>query len=181
MSSPAAGIEMLRNRSERIDDAAGGKQETEPEDDGNPVHDRQDGFAFDFTPSQPLDQLDWSDPQRRQLTTFARELEKLVGSQNDGKLHAAEKTLTEWLNDGFHPVVFCRYLATARYVGEQLRSSLAKKFPHLRVEVVTSEDPDDVRRQRIAELGKASLRLLVATDCLSEGINLQEHFPVASR
>lgn len=176
MSSPAAGIEMLRNRSERIDDAAGGSQEAEPDDDGNPVHDRQDGFAFDFTPSQPLGQLDWSDPQRRQLTAFARELEKLIGTQHDGKLHAAEKTTAEWLNDGFQPVIFCRYLATARYVGEQLRSSLAKKFPNLRVEVVTSEDPDDVRRQRIAELGNAPIRLLVATDCLSEGINLQEHF-----
>jgi hypothetical protein len=53
---------------------------------------------------------------------------------------------------------------------------LVSKFKDLRVEVVTSEDPDDVRRQRVTDLGKAQLRLLVATDCLSEGINLQEFF-----
>jgi superfamily II DNA/RNA helicase len=46
----------------------------------------------------------------------------------------------------------------------------------LRIEIVTSEDPDDVRRKNVADLGKARHRVLVATDCLSEGINLQEHF-----
>lgn len=33
-----------------------------------------------------------------------------------------------------------------------------------------------MRRQRVTDLGKAPRRLLVATDCLSEGINLQEAF-----
>src|ERR1044072_5903334 len=32
------------------------------------------------------------------------------------------------------------------------------------------------REQRIQELGRHPKRVLVATDCLSEGINLQEHF-----
>ncbi len=33
-----------------------------------------------------------------------------------------------------------------------------------------------MRKQRIEEMGKSPLRVLIATDCLSEGINLQEHF-----
>ena len=53
---------------------------------------------------------------------------------------------------------------------------LKKKFPKLDLQVVTSELPDDLRKQRIEETGKAPLRVLVATDCLSEGINLQDHF-----
>lgn len=171
MSSPAAGVEMLRNRLETpAVEAEGGELEQ------NPVHDSSDGFLLDVTPSQSFGQVTWSDPEKRQLANFARQLESLSGAKHDGKLEAAAKTLAEWLRDGFQPVVFCRYLATARYVGEQLRSVLASKFKDLKVEVVTSEDPDDVRRQRVTDLGKASRRLLVATDCLSEGINLQDSF-----
>jgi superfamily II DNA or RNA helicase len=169
MSSPAAGAEMLRNRLES-------STPEQDDDQENPVHDSSDGFLLDVTPSQTVDQVTWSDPQKRQLSAFARHLESLAGPRHDGKLEAAAKTLAEWLRDGFQPVVFCRYLATARYVGEQLNSLLSQKFRDLRVEVVTSEDPDDVRRQRVTDLGKAPRRLLVATDCLSEGINLQEWF-----
>src|SRR6185369_2206442 len=50
------------------------------------------------------------------------------------------------------------------------------KFPKIDLRVVTSEDPDDLRRQRIAEMKGDKPRVLIATDCLSEGINLQELF-----
>jgi hypothetical protein len=33
-----------------------------------------------------------------------------------------------------------------------------------------------LRKQRIEDMAKSPLRILIATDCLSEGINLQEHF-----
>lgn len=169
MSSPAAGAEMLRNRLDSI-------SVKQQDDDENPVHDSSDGFLLDVTPSQTVEEVTWSDPQKRQLAQFARQLESLAGPKHDGKLEAAAKTLVEWLREGFQPVVFCRYLATAHYVGEQLRLLLSSKLKDLRLEVITSEDPDDVRRQRIADLGNAPLRLLIATDCLSEGINLQESF-----
>src|SRR5262249_14368338 len=42
------------------------------------------------------------------------------------------------------------------------------------VEVVTGEISADEREEKVATLGKAERRVLVATDCLSEGINLQE-------
>ena len=53
---------------------------------------------------------------------------------------------------------------------------MKKRFPKLDCQVITSELPDELRKQRIEEMGKSPLRVLVATDCLSEGINLQEHF-----
>ena len=170
MSSPAAGVEMLRNRMEsRSGDALG-------EDEENPVHDSSDGFLIDVTPSQTLEGVSWSDPQKRRLSVFARQLDHLAGPQHDRKLAAAIATVAAWVRDGFHPVVFCRYLATARYVGGQLRAALGATFRDLRVEIVTSEHPDDVRRKTVLELGSSPRRVLVATDCLSEGINLQEHF-----
>jgi superfamily II DNA or RNA helicase len=175
MSSPAAGVEMLRNRLDQIPAAETPEPAAETETE-NPVHDPDAGFFPDLTPGEVLSQAAWSEAQKRQFTTFARELEALAGPRHDAKLDAAARTLAQWLRDGFQPVVFCRYLATARYVGEQLRAILAGKLRDLRVEVVTSEDPDDIRRQRVTDLGKAPLRVLVATDCLSEGINLQEGF-----
>ena len=35
---------------------------------------------------------------------------------------------------------------------------------------------DDERKEKIAELAPSERHILVATDCLSEGIDLQEHF-----
>jgi hypothetical protein len=53
---------------------------------------------------------------------------------------------------------------------------LKKKVPKLDIQVITSELPDELRKQKIEEMGKSKLRVLVATDCLSEGINLQDQF-----
>ena len=41
---------------------------------------------------------------------------------------------------------------------------------------VTGASSEDEREQRVAELSASPRRLLVATDCLSEGINLQAAF-----
>jgi superfamily II DNA/RNA helicase len=76
--------------------------------------------------------------------------------------------------DGFAPVVFCRYIATAKAVAERLRALPALK--DVSVEVVTGELPSQDRVARVAELAAQDKRVLVATDCLSEGINLQDSF-----
>ena len=41
---------------------------------------------------------------------------------------------------------------------------------------VTGEMGDEQRSQQVAELATSPRRLLIATDCLSEGVNLQQHF-----
>lgn len=47
---------------------------------------------------------------------------------------------------------------------------------NVEVAAITSGLPPAEREQRVAALGGFPSRVLVATDCLSEGINLQEHF-----
>ena len=44
------------------------------------------------------------------------------------------------------------------------------------VAAITGKLPPAEREQRVAQLAEAEKHVLVATDCLSEGINLQEHF-----
>ena len=56
------------------------------------------------------------------------------------------------------------------------RAILSAKFPKIDVQVVTSEDPDEIRKDRVQAMQGSKHRVLVATDCLSEGINLQHLF-----
>jgi hypothetical protein len=95
----------------------------------------------------------------------------------DPKLSALIDALKPLIKKGVNPVVFCRYLATAEHV----RDGLRKAFPKLAVEAVTGVLTPDERRDRVADMASADdqkdvQRILVATDCLSEGINLQQLF-----
>ncbi len=178
MSSPAAGIEMLNTRLSGLAIAEGGDTVIEAieEINDNPVLDTEFGFEGDNAPTQIIERNQWSAHQRQQLRYFAQKLETLSNINSDQKLAATGMIIEDWLNTGFNPVIFCRYIATANYVGEQLTPYLKKHFPKLDVQVITSELPDELRKQRIEDMGKSSLRVLIATDCLSEGVNLQDNF-----
>ena len=69
-------------------------------------------------------------------------------------------------------MVFCRYIATAHY----LAAALQEKFKSATVKAVTGELTPDEREAAVEQLGDSDVRILVATDCLSEGINLQGLF-----
>lgn len=174
MSSPEAGADMLRNRLMRLE----GDEPTEGEVvyPSNPVGDRDFGFEGDTGHGDLISQNDWSNSQREKLNRLAHRLENLGNLKDDRKAAEAERILSEWISQGLQPVVFCRYIGTAQYLGRLLREAWGnRKFP-VDVQVVTSEDPDEVRRERIEAIGSSPRRLLVATDCLSEGINLQQLF-----
>ncbi len=173
MSSPAAGVEMLENR---IRNLPGDGQSLIELAADNPVHDVDYGYDSDLPPAELVELGAWTEYQRRQLRTFAGDLGQLGNTEDDLKLATAELILDDWLGDGFNAVVFCKYIPTAKYVGEQLGPHLKEKYPKLNLQVITSEDPDDMRRQRIEAMESSRHRVLIATDCLSEGINLQDYF-----
>jgi len=171
MSSPAAGVAMLRARRAKL-----GEESIQDEDTTEPVHDHPEGHESDLAPVEVVEGTGWSDSQQRRMRDFEKELAALTGPKFDHKLEAARMITEEWLNKGYNPVIFCRYIQTAIYLGEQLAPLLAKKFPKVEIQVVTSESPDEDRRDRIEKMGAHNQRVLIATDCLSEGINLHEHF-----
>ena len=96
----------------------------------------------------------------------------LGGPTADRKLAKLIEVLEALLAEGRRPIVFCRFIPTANYLQECLPSLLKK----VTVVAVTGEYDDEQRKERIAELVTSDPRILVATDCLSEGVNLQEHF-----
>lgn len=173
MSSPAAGVAMFRARRTKL---GGEDLEDTVESPIDPVHDHPEGHESDLAPVEVVEHTGWSESQQRRMREFEKELSALIGPAHDHKLEAARMIIEDWLDQGLNPVIFCRYIQTALYLGEQIAPLLAKKFPKANVQVVTSEDPDEVRRDRIHAMGDHPQRVLIATDCLSEGINLHEHF-----
>src|SRR5262249_660608 len=73
------------------------------------------------------------------------------------------------VEDGFQPVVYCRYIATAEYVAAEL----GKRLTGVTVDAVTGRLPAEERAARVEALAAHERRVLVATDCLSHGITLQ--------
>ena len=170
MSSPAAGVEMINNRIKKqpaCDDA-----DDVVETDENPIMDDDYDSARDYTPISIINKTDWTDTENKKLNKLADQLSELHGVENDFKAAKALEIVGRWLKEGYSPVVFCRFIRTANYLGDILRKNLKK----INVQVITSEDPDEVRKARIDDMESSSKKVLVATDCLSEGINLQDQF-----
>ena len=111
--------------------------------------------------------------ESRRLRDFARQADQLRGA-GDHKLLQIVPVVQELLKDGFRPVVFCRFIETAEYLGAELRKRLRTR-PRAEVLVTTGLLPPAERQARVAELLDHKNAVLVTTDCLSEGINLQEY------
>ena len=107
----------------------------------------------------------------RRLRAFAERADRLRGA-GDNKLAGVVPILSGLLKDGFRPVVFCRFIETAEYLGTELRKRLRR--PKTEVLVTTGLLPPAERQARVAELSDKRA-VLVTTDCLSEGINLQDY------
>jgi superfamily II DNA or RNA helicase len=176
MSSPAAAVATLTRSAL--------KQKTESEEElvdelSAPfVYDGAEGEGIvDSTPTAIVDrgQSSYKDSQRKQLREFVRIAEILTGSK-DRKLQSAIALVKHLLAQGYNPIVWCRYIATANYVAKGLTNELDTKKSPTRIIAITGEQSEDEREIRIQELKSHERRVMVATDCLSEGVNLQEHF-----
>lgn len=174
-SSPAAAAATLRARAAVAD--------TETPEDADQLALRTILDQEDDEGAEPMDVAPGSDigehsgdeeRHRRRLRDMARQADELRGKL-DVKLQTAVKLVKELLKDGFQPIVFCRFIPTAEYVAEQLRESLPKKNK-VEVAAVTGTLPPAEREARVLQLAEAPRRVLVCTDCLSEGINLQDYF-----
>jgi superfamily II DNA or RNA helicase len=134
--------------------------------------------ALDAQPTTAIaqGQRSFSDTDRRKLRAFMQDAAALKGKQ-DAKLQAATETIAELLKEGLNPIIWCRYIATANYLAQALKDTFEKKRgSQVRVVAVTGEQAEDQREAQIQELATYPQRVLVATDCLSEGVNLQAHF-----
>lgn len=173
MSSPAAATTALLARIERLSE-----ENLEEVDYSSYIFDPTDvENVEDIVPTHVVDEgkRSLSDGERKQLREFIKMAESLKGV-SDTKIKKTEEQVEELIRDGYSPIVYCRFIATAQYVAEELQARLNKKIKDIHIISVTGEDSDEEREIRVNELSKSPRRVLVATDCLSEGINLQDHF-----
>ena len=159
-SSPAAAVMALANRLEI--------HEGEDMPEGERVADFDDSEATDITPGVVLERT-------KALQELKAEAERLVESGDDPKLAALIKLLKGQLLKGekpFRPIVFCRFVETAKYLAERLKGA----FKDYSIVAVTGNDDNDARQSMVEELAENPKHILVATDCLAEGINLQKDY-----
>ncbi|MER6784932.1 DEAD/DEAH box helicase [Streptomyces sp. NPDC000658] len=177
VSSPAAASQTLKTRSE----SAAARTAHEADVLGAPV-------AADSADNDRLEGMDVapgaaeSEDAGARLLELAQRAQQLIGPAEDAKLKALTRHLKGLIAEGYHPIVFCRYIPTAEYLAEQLDGKLGKKT---KIAAVTGTLSPQQRLERIEQLAveaaengddPAARRVLIATDCLSEGVNLQHHF-----
>jgi superfamily II DNA or RNA helicase len=179
MSSPAAGISMLEKKAEKKrliaeeDEQVENENNTEAEivldvdyssDDNLPLSVLAKGYSVNAS-------------EARRLMSYVNRMSDLFGLEKDNKAREAVSQIKSFIDRGFSPIIFCRYIQTAKYLGEIFKGTFNNKnYKDIHIEVVTSELDDELRREKINSMNRSPRRLLIATDCLSEGINLQEGF-----
>ena len=176
-SSPAAASLALRTRMQAAEGESEQAQITELDQSvSETVMDEAADDSLTLVETVPAGTVDSAEDVAA-LQRLIEQADGLRGPRQDPKLKALIEEVRQLMSAGFRPVVFCRYIATAHYVGEELKKVLPAQKAH--VEVVTGELTSDQREERVEEFGDLEPTItpvLVATDCLSEGVNLQDHF-----
>lgn len=172
-SSPAASASTLRMRSRGA--------EAEDEEALNEIGRRTVLDMIDDESSEGIDVAPGSvfadeEAAEKKVRSFLGKMADEAESLKDGKdekLSKAVDIVREFLKDGFNPILFCRFIPTAEHVGEHLRKKLDKSVD---VIVITGLLPPGEREERILQIDRQRPRVMICTDCLSEGINLQDIF-----
>jgi len=171
-SSPAAAAATLRSRAATT--------EAETEDDVDEIGRRtvldlmndETSEGIDVIPGSDIGDLAGNaDNHRRRLLEMARAAEALQGN-DDRKLQGLIEIVKALLKEGYNPIVFCRFIPTVEYLTEALREATRG----VGITGVTGLLPPAEREERVNQLIESGKRVLVCTDCLSEGINLQQGF-----
>ncbi len=175
MSSPDAGISMLQNKiAKRTDDSEG------VADNGEKIYSfndaLKDGLAGDDVLPESYEES--TSGEKQKFRSFIATLQQIKERDQDSKVAELAHSVQVAITRGYNPIVFCQYIPTAEYCKAYIEKRLAanKAFRDVPIEVITSRLTDEDRKMKIDELSKTPRHVLVCTDCLSEGVNLQAGF-----
>ena len=177
MSSPDAGISMLQNKIAKNEDDSSSSEGTDNPENVYIFNDTlKDMLNADDIVPEAYETATRSDKTR--FKEFIASLQHIKGTGADNKVKKALEIVTFALDNNKSPIVFCQYIQTAEYVGNYIAEHLAanRKTKDVVVGTITSRLSDEERKMRIDELATHNRHVLVCTDCLSEGVNLQQGF-----
>ena len=184
LSSPEALRVSLKNRREGLerklagtileDEESGGvsseaaRSETLDEDTGERLSDEEAG--------RRMERAAYGTPEaiREELMLLGKveEAARQVTPTRDGKLQELLKNeLRRRLAAGPKCIIFTRYTDTMEYLTKQIARS--KRYEGLEVVTIHGSLNERQRRERFVAFDRATRAVLVATDAISEGINLQ--------
>jgi superfamily II DNA or RNA helicase len=178
MSSPAAASASIQKRlkGSHVDTGA----ETLDDSQYSPyIFEESDNDTEDVAPSHIIEQSESGLPESEQvyLQKLGRMAETLHGTDADTKIVECARLVAQVLRSGYRPIVWSRYIATSDYVCAEIKRRLSREFPDLDIRSITGSICEEERRAQIEGIEAANPhRVLCATDCLSEGINLQNLF-----
>ena len=170
-SSPDAALAGLKTRAESIEEDESLNRRNESLDIR--VFDRSTERGIIDEVAGADDLLD--DSTNTQVYDFIERFSKIDSSKIE-KVLQLKKGLKSMMSDGFNPIVFCRFVPTVDMLVSILQEDRAFKGVH--IEGITGRLNPEERVRRIESLAPLSdtPKILIATDCLAEGINLQDYF-----
>jgi len=180
MSSPAAASAALVNaaKSKSIDVEPAADESANDDSYASLIYEPTDETVNDAQPASIIEEgiKDLSPREARSITEFARLAKEIRERGIDNKVETCATHIKQLLKEGYNPIIWCRYIATSDYVADELTKRLGKSYQDIYITSITGAMPEEERREKVEEIGMHSRRVLVATDCLSEGVNLQESF-----
>src|SRR5262249_22922371 len=143
-SSPAAAAMTLRTRAVDANtpeeaDAAGRRAVLDLVED-------EPSEGADVTPPGYAEEAGTQTEAGRRLMAMAQAADALCG-RKDAKLQKAVPIIQELLEEGYHPILFCRFIPTAEYLADALRNKLKDS----EVIAVTGTLPPKEREERVRQ------------------------------
>jgi superfamily II DNA or RNA helicase len=181
LSSPEALRCSLRNRRDALEKRLTGLTEMDP---GLPFEAAR-AHVLDEDPGEQFDEVEIGDRSEKvtpgdsnalqaelQALDHLEELAARVRPTADSKLkHLLRNTLRGMLAQRHKAIIFTHYRDTMSYVAEQIGKS--DLYSHVRVVTLHGGMNDAQRQEAFIRFEQAKDAVLVATDAISEGINLQ--------
>jgi superfamily II DNA or RNA helicase len=183
LSSPAALRESLKNRRQAIEERL--RRATEGESEDTVSNEVARATALDNDPGERfteeeagrrVERATYGTPaalrREKEVVEAALLSAEAVTPTRDSKLQMfLQNTLRERLAAHPRVLVFTKYTDTLRY----LESQIGKSPRYAEVKVVTLDGSlsEAQRKERFREFEQAPKAILLATDCISEGVNLQ--------
>jgi superfamily II DNA/RNA helicase len=110
--------------------------------------------------------------EKELLTKTLHEAQRVTASRDTKLTWLLDNTLREMFRRIAKVIIFTRYRDTLKYIAKNIPEH--RNFREVKIVTLDGSMNEAQRAERFLEFKKASQAVLVATDCISEGINLQD-------
>lgn len=184
LSSPAALRQSLKNRRKRLEDrlarrlAAEGEEGIPPnvaranvldEDTGERIDDEEAGRRLERTFFGATEEA--IRHELEELEAVQAKAEKVTPSRDSKLQKLLDATLRERLRTYPKVIIFTRYVDTLNYLADQIGGD--RHYSYVTLVTIEGSMNERKRREQFLAFERAEKAVLIATDAISEGINLQ--------